>query len=360
MNLQDSVIAVGMSGGVDSSTAAALLVHEGRRVIGMTMRFHHNDGDASDAGHCAPAVRDARAVAERLGIPHHVIDLADRFERDVVSVFTGEYAAGRTPNPCVHCNRQLKFGGLLDHARALGADALATGHYARIGRRDGRPMLRCAVDPVKDQSYFLSGLSQEQLARVQFPLGEYRKEDTRRRAREMGLPVADKSESMEICFVPNDDYRTFLDERIGPPRPGPIISSDGRVLGEHNGLRYYTIGQRKGLGIAAERPLYVIRIDAERNALVVGFEDETYSGELSADQANWFIDPPAAPFECEIKIRYNQRPVPCRVIPDVDGPAFHVRFRDRIRAIAPGQSAVLYDDEYVIGSGIIASAVPAH
>ncbi len=340
------LIAVAMSGGVDSSMAAALLLEAGHEVIGLTMRLM--PGPAEPDG----AEETAQRVAAYLGIAHHVVDLTAVFQEQVVSPFAQAYAAGCTPNPCVWCNRRIKFGALLDEARAYGAENLATGHYARIERRGERWALRRARDLAKDQTYFLSSLTQEQLEAACFPLAEYQKEDVRAMARARNLPVAERAESQEICFVPEDDYGRFLEARLGPPVPGPILSASGEEWGRHTGLAHYTVGQRKGMGIAAPRPLYVLRLEPGRNALIVGFEEETYCHGLAAVAANWCaIVPPAEAFACAVQVRYRQRPVPCTVEPATDG--FTLRFDTPQRGVAPGQWAVLYDGDAVLGNGVI-------
>jgi tRNA-specific 2-thiouridylase len=352
-----------MSGGVDSSVTAAILAEQGFDVVGLTMRIAPhmaaNEQDAQE-GHCAPDLLEAKRVAELLGIEHHQVDLIGAFDEEIISNFAAEYAAGRTPNPCMRCNRTIKFGRLFAEAQKLGGERMATGHYARIERRSGRSVLRCAVDPKKDQSYFLAALTRDDLERAVFPLGETHKHETRAIARRLDLPNADKPGSKEVCFAPDADYARFLEDRLGKPRRGPIVSTSGDVLGEHKGLIHYTIGQRRGLGIAAERPLYVVRKEAGRNQLVVGVHEEVFSEELTAAEANWTgIHPPAEPVECSVKIRYNQAPLNCTVLPVEEEGRFRVRFHEPVSAVAPGQWAVLYEGEYVLASGIIASAVPA-
>ena len=346
-----------MSGGVDSSVAAALLVQQGYEVVGMTMRVASGEGRESSSKACCTldAAEDARRVAQKLGIPHYVLNYVQRFEREVISDFVSEYMAGRTPNPCSRCNQRVKFGALYEKALAIEADAIATGHYVRLEQRNGRHALRRAVHLAKDQSYTLSGLSQEQLCRAVFPLGELTKEATRAIARDLGLVTADKPESQEICFVPDDNYRNFLAKRTAPTKPGPIVSASGEVLGEHTGLVNYTVGQRKGLGIAASRPLYVVKLDMARNALVVGHQDEANCQALTAGQVNWCALPPQTePFDCEVQIRYKSQPMPCTVYPSES--AFDARFHEPQRAVTPGQWAVLYEGDYVLAAGIIDSS----
>ncbi|MCC6488580.1 MAG: tRNA 2-thiouridine(34) synthase MnmA [Candidatus Hydrogenedentes bacterium] len=343
-----------MSGGVDSSVAAALLVRQGYEVVGMTMRVASGEGRESSSKACCTldAAEDARRVAQKLDIPHYVLNYIQRFEQEVISDFISEYLAGRTPNPCSRCNQRVKFGARYEKALAIEADAIATGHYVRLEPRNGRHALRRAVHLAKDQSYTLSGLSQEQLGRAAFPLGELTKEATRDIARDLGLVTADKPESQEICFVPDDNYRNFLAKRTVPAKPGPIVSMSGEVLGEHTGLVNYTVGQRKGLGIAAPKPLYVVRLDMARNTLVVAHEDEANCHALTAGQVNWCALPPQTePFDCEVQIRYKSRPIPCTVYPSNAG--FEARFHEPQRAVTPGQWAVLYEDDYVLAAGII-------
>lgn len=348
---------VAISGGVDSSVAAALLARQDYDVIGLTMHIapHMQPGEE---GHCAPDMLEARRVAEHLGIPHHEMNLVADFEKTIISDFTREYASGRTPNPCVRCNRTIKFGPLFEKAMELGADYLATGHYARLEEDNGRMALYRAVDPGKDQSYVLAGLDQEHLRHALFPLGHQHKRETRAIARELGLSTAEKPGSKEVCFAPDADHKRFLTERLGKPDPGPILSQSGEELGTHQGLLYYTVGQRKGLGIAAPRPLFVIKLDPERNALIVGHEEETYSVELVAGEPNWVsMEPPSARFACEAQIRYNGAPAPCVVYPWENG--FRIQFDAPVRSVAPGQWAVLYDGDKVLGNGIINDFVPA-
>ncbi len=354
-------IVVGMSGGVDSSVAAALLVEEGHEVIGVTMRvwpWQESPDPAKRFGSCCgtEAVDDARAVARTLGIPYYVLNMADEFERTVVAPFVGEYARGRTPVPCVACNTDLKFGSLLARARAWDADAVATGHYARV-RRDpttGRHRLLRARDAGKDQSDFLWPLTQAQLAGARFPLGELTKAEVRAHARRLGLVTADKPESQEICFVPDDDYRGFLRRRDpGIFQPGPIVDRQGAVLGRHDGIAGYTVGQRKGLGLALGRPLYVVGLDPERRAVRVGEAADLERGWLVARAANFIgIDPPSEPIRVEAKIRHKHRPAGATVRALGEGRA-EVGFDQPQRSITPGQSVVFFQDDVVVGGGVI-------
>ncbi len=354
-------VVIAMSGGVDSSVAAALLVRQEYDVVGMMLRLWSEDCGAGGTNRCCTPdqMGDARRIAEQLGIPFYALDAQEPFRRVVVEAFIAGYAAGQTPNPCLVCNRRIRFGFLLEHARALGADFLATGHYARVQRlADGSARLLRGVDAAKDQSYVLSVLTQAQLRQAMFPVGEYTKPQVRALAAEFGLPVASKHDSQDLCFLADGDYRRFLRENAPQAmRPGPILTRTGQRLGEHQGLPNYTIGQRKGLGISAPRPLYVLELDTARNALIVGTREELGRRALLATGANWLAgEPPAAPFRAEVKIRYRARPVPAQVTLLGGGAAFRVRFDAPLRDITPGQAAVLYDGEVTLGSGIIARA----
>ncbi|MBX7256744.1 MAG: tRNA 2-thiouridine(34) synthase MnmA [Candidatus Hydrogenedentes bacterium] len=348
-------IIVAMSGGVDSSVAAALLVEQGYDVIGMTMRVASGEGrESSDKACCTlDAANDARRVADALGIPHYVLNYVQRFEKEVISDFIQEYMAGRTPNPCARCNQRVKFGALYEKALAIEADRIATGHYARVEQRSGKSVLRRALDLNKDQSYTLAGLAQDQLRRAMFPLGDLTKERTREIARSLGLGTAEKPESQEICFVPDDNYRNFLAQRVDVPAPGPIVNTQGQVVGVHSGLMHYTVGQRKGLGIASERPYYVVKLDVANNTLVVGREEDTFIEFFSVGQMIWGLeDADSGPFDCLVQIRYKNRAVPCTAHPD--GERLTIQFHEPQRAVTPGQWAVLYDKyDYVLGAGII-------
>jgi tRNA-specific 2-thiouridylase len=339
-----------MSGGVDSSVTAALLKQQGHKVIGITMRLFapHSIGVGS-------AVHDAAAVAEHLEIPHHVADFSPDFSRLIIGNFIEEYRAGHTPNPCVRCNRYIKFGLLLEKARELGADLLATGHYVRkTVDPDGTCHLRIAGNARKDQSYFLYTLTQQQLQQVIFPLGEIKsKDEVRRLAREFALPVAEKSESQEVCFIPNDDYVTFL-EGSGSlnAADGDIIHLNGEIVGRHHGTHRYTIGQRKGLGVAWSEPLYVTAIDAERNVVLVGEQQHVYAAGLQAETVSWIVAPQGEEFAATCKIRYRHQPVPCRVRL-LAKDSCDVRFDQMQKAITPGQALVFYLGDEVLGGGRI-------
>src|SRR5262245_2310405 len=297
-----------MSGGVDSSAAAALLLQQGYDVIGITLKLWPQDcvSRAEDKC-CGPqAVTDARAVAHKLGIPYYLVDEAEAFQQQVIRYFAEEYRAGRTPNPCVMCNERLKFGNLISRARQLGAEYIATGHFARLEKTPDRVLLKRGRDARKDQSYFLFSLKQEQLARSLFPLGDLTKSDTRDIARESHLKTADKEESMEICFVPDKDYGKFLQQSgLVPKHRGDIVDRHGRVLGQHDGIEFYTIGQRKGLGLSSPKPLYVIDLDAANNRVVVGDDAALERDEFQVERCNWIpFDTPPASLEVSAQIRY--------------------------------------------------------
>ncbi len=350
-----------MSGGVDSSVAAAILSEQGFEVVGLTMKVWDDAGADDEASKrcCSLAdVEDARRICARLDIPHYVSNAKAAFRRHVVDPFCSEYLKGRTPNPCIVCNTEIKFRLMLRKAHSLGADIIATGHYARIVRDDasGRMLLLKGRDPAKDQSYFLHELTQRQLERIAFPLGEMTKTHVRSMARELGLAVAEKAESQEICFVTGGDYRELL-EQMSPDglRPGPIVDLDGRELGGHKGIAYYTIGQRRGLGISHPRPLYVVGFDVERGAVIVGTSEHLWSDELIAEKVNWIsIRKLREPIRAGARIRHKHEAAPATISP-LDGGAVRVRFEKPQRAIAPGQSVVFYDGDVVVGGGIIGS-----
>ncbi len=345
-----------MSGGVDSSVAASLLQRDGWNVIGVTMKVWPQDciSRAEDKC-CGPsAIADARGVAHALGIPHYVVDEADQFEKLVIDYFASEYRAGRTPNPCVMCNEKLKFGNLWAKARALGAEFIATGHYAIIEHHADHAVLRRGLDPRKDQSYFLFSLRQPQLQRALTPLGAMRKDEIRAIARQIGLKVADKADSQEICFVPGNDYKAFLRSHLGEHdfHRGGIYDTAGNYLGEHEGIEMFTIGQRKGLPGGSPRPLYVVDIDAEHARVIVGPDEELVREEFEIDNANWLVPKPAGPVEVTVKIRYAHPGAAAVIEPAVNGRHL-VRLAEPQRAITPGQAAVLYAGDRVIGGGWI-------
>ena len=350
-------VVVAMSGGVDSSVAAALLVEQGYDVVGVMMRLWSEPGETASINKCCSleSVHDARAVADRLSIPFYVIDVEQPFYEHVVTFFIREYAAGRTPNPCLACNRRIRFGYLLNYARTLEADYLATGHYARV-RKDqtGRRQLLRGADHGKDQSYVLSVLTQADLSQALFPVGECTKPEVRALAAARGLPTASRIESQDLCFVADGDYRRFVNEWAPESvKPGPILDGRGRQLGTHRGLPYYTIGQRSGLGIAAPKPLYVLALDVAQNALIVGEADSLGRTWLRTARVNWVADePPDIPLIAGVQIRYRARSAEATVTPLPDGGA-EVRFAVPLRDITPGQAAVFYDGEICLGSGII-------
>jgi tRNA-uridine 2-sulfurtransferase len=349
-------VLVGMSGGVDSSATAALLLEQGYDVVGVTLKLWPQDcvSRAEDKC-CGPqAVMDARSVCAQLGVPYYLIDEAAEFQNRVIQYFADEYRSGRTPNPCVMCNQHLKFGTLLSRARQLGCEFIATGHFARVERHDSRVLLKRGRDLRKDQSYFLFSLRQDQLARVMFPLGDKTKADTRDVARECQLRTADKEESMEICFVPDKDYGRFLRQaQLAETHRGEIVDATGRVLGHHDGVEFYTIGQRKGLGIAAGKPLYVTALDAATNRVIVGAEEDLLRSEFTVATCNWIpFDEPPPRFECLAKIRYNHPGTLATVTPSAGGIA-HVRLHEPGRAVTPGQACVFYQQDLVVGGGWI-------
>jgi tRNA-specific 2-thiouridylase len=351
-------VIMGMSGGVDSSAAAALLLEQGYDVVGITLKLWPQDcvSRAEDKC-CGPqAVSDARGVCDRLGIPYYLIDEADTFQKQVIAYFADEYRAGRTPNPCVMCNQKLKFGALLERARQLGGDFIATGHFARLEKSaDGsRTLLRKGADARKDQSYFLFSLRQNQLSKSLFPLGEKTKSDTREVARHCNLKTADKEESMEICFVPDNDYGKFLlTANLAEKRRGDVVNLQGQVLGQHDGIDFYTIGQRKGLGISSPKPLYVIELDAANNRVVVGDDSALDRDEFTVERCNWIpYDEPPAEFQASAKIRYNH-PGAAATVEPLPGHRARVKLHGPQRAITPGQACVFYDGDLVLGGGWI-------
>ncbi|MCZ6538833.1 MAG: tRNA 2-thiouridine(34) synthase MnmA [Chloroflexi bacterium] len=356
---------VAMSGGVDSSVAAALLARQGYDVVGVTMRLFNapNDRVARLNRSCCSVedVEDARNVCRTIGAKHYFLNFEKEFQRHVVDYFVSEYERGRTPHPCLACNDRLKFEFLVRRAELMDADVVATGHYARIRQVDGSYSLLAGVDELKDQSYVLYTLAQDQLARLLFPVGEYSKNEIRGIARELGLAIADKPDSQDICFIPDGDYTRFIEPRLKRRMPGEIVDTDGNVVGSHEGIHGFTIGQRKGLPVVnnTTRPLYVIDIDPASGRITVGPAEKLMKTRLFASGVNWLSGTaPLGPITVGARIRYNGRNAPAsvRAMPD-DGA--EIEFEEPVRAITPGQAVVFYDGAVVIGGGVIETSLPA-
>ena len=353
-NPKSGTVLVAMSGGVDSSTAAGILVEQGYRVAGVTMLLWPEDVPGAEEGCCGTVhLKDAREVCHRLGIPHYTLDLQREFMSDVVRPFVAAYLEGRTPNPCISCNEHLKFRHLMRKASGIGADFLATGHYARI-IGNGSYHLARGVDVSKDQTYFLFTLGQKELSRLIFPLGTLTKDQVRETARSLSLPIHAKAESQEICFVPPGGLRDFIREKApGLPGSGDVVDLSGKVVGSHEGACFYTVGQRKGLGIASGEPMYIVRIDASANTVVLGTRQAASFEGLLAGGVRWVNgDPPGNRFEAQVQIRHRHTPAVSRVTVHGDG-TIKVVFEEPQHGVAPGQAVVLYDGDIVLGGGWI-------
>jgi tRNA-specific 2-thiouridylase len=350
-------VVVAMSGGVDSAVCAGLLAREGYEVVGVTMRLWTHEDELAPRLHRRSCpledIDDARAAADILGIPHYVVNMEREFGARVVDYFVDEYRRGRTPNPCLPCNEHVKFGSLAERAQAFGAELLATGHYARIEEDGSSYHLRPAVDAEKDQSYVLYMLGQEELSRTLFPLGRRSKAKVRALAQEMGLPMAEKPDSADICFLPTEDYRDFIAGRV-PQTEGDVLDASGEVVGRHQGIGGFTIGQRRGLGVAVGERRFVTSIDASSNVITVGREEDLLSSRLRAESLRWVAgQPPAGEFEAEVRVRYRTPARPAHV--RVEGDVMEVTFEAPVRAVAAGQAAVVYRSGEVLGGGIIAA-----
>ena len=353
-------VVVGMSGGVDSSVAAWLLKEQGYDVIGVTMQIWQDEDtevQEAEGGCCGlSAVDDARRVAMDLGIPYYVMNFKEEFRKNVMDYFVGEYVEGRTPNPCIACNRHVKWESLLRRSMAIGADYIATGHYAQIDRLPGgRYSLKTSVTAAKDQTYALYNLTQEQLSHTLMPVGSYHKEEIRDMAKRLGLPVAHKPDSQEICFIPDHDYASFIEEYTGRELPpGNFVDLDGHVLGRHRGITHYTVGQRKGLNLSMGRPVFVVEIRPETNEVVIGDNEDVFTNVLRCDKLNWMaVDGlHGKPMDVMAKIRYSHRGSPC-TIREIGDDMVECCFHEPVRAVTTGQAVVFYDGDYVAGGGTI-------
>ena len=353
-------VVVAMSGGVDSSVAALLLHQQGYDVVGVTMKLYavdQADLPAHYKGCCSlDDVEDARSVCRTLGVPHYVLNVQEEFQAHVIDYFCSEYQKGRTPHPCIACNDKIKFDFLMRRAAVMQADHVATGHYASIRRTPEGAVLKKAVDQDKDQSYVLFGMGQEQLAHTLMPVGEFSKKDIRQMAVDAGFPNAEKPDSQDICFIPFGDYKAFLQDRV-EPTPGEIVDTEGRVLGSHRGIEFFTVGQRRGLGIAAGEPMFVLKVEPETGRVVVGQEEALYQDSLWASRVNYVLgQPPEGPVEVSVKIRYKAEESEAVLHPRSDGAL--VRFERPQRAVAPGQAAVFYQGDVLLGGGIIERDAP--
>ncbi|KJS83909.1 MAG: thiouridylase [Peptococcaceae bacterium BICA1-8] len=356
-------VVVGMSGGVDSSVAAYLLKEEGYNVIGVTMQIWPVEEDVERVGGCCSlsAVNDARRVADKLEIPFYVMNFRDLFEIEVIDYFTNEYLQGRTPNPCIACNKKIKFEGFLTKAKKLGADYIATGHYANLlfDNIKKRFVLKKAIDTMKDQTYALYNFTQEQMAHTLLPLGNYEKPQIREIAASIGLRVANKPDSQEICFVTDNNYKNFIENRVGQGhfKPGPFLDTQGNRIGTHEGLPNYTIGQRKGLGLALGYPVYVVKIDVEKNTVIVGKDNEVFQKKLIADQNNYILyENLHDEIQIEAKIRYSAIPAKA-ILKPLNKEKVLVEFAEAQRAITPGQAVVYYQGDCVVGGGTIVEGI---
>lgn len=348
---------IAMSGGVDSSVAALVMKEKGYECIGCTMKLYTDDDIGNERSRTCCSlddVEDARAVAGRIGIPYYVLNFTGPFRAEVIDRFISRYEEGLTPNPCIDCNRYMKFEMLYERAAMLGCDRIVTGHYARIRKSDTGYELLKGIDESKDQSYVLYQMTQEQLAHTEFPLGEMTKDAARNKAEEYGFVNADKPDSQDICFVPDGDYVSAIKRLSGKDYPeGDFVDSSGNVLGTHRGIIAYTIGQRKGLGISAGTPIYVTEIDPEKNQVVLGEQEDLYSKTAYAGDVNWISgNAPSVPFECTVKARYRMKEARAIVYPEEDG-RVRIEFIEPQRAVTPGQAAVFYDGEKVLGGGVI-------